>query len=264
MTDKYLDSHNDSHNLLHAAHEFAEELTQAMQFFEENPPKILLSATRLKGRQVVAMRFAKNEGSLGVLNLRSKEWPVLGLIIEFHCGWDSRQRHLAVEKSSLTVTPHGRENADPLFRVEYVKEQDSHRPSSHIHVHAHRDEFTHLMGFASKFDVERTKKVRNYFRRGTRLSELHFPTGGHRFRPCLEDVLEMLRVEFKLDVDNSKWQQHLRTARENWRRTQLAAAVRDCPDEALRALVDEYGMPEPTGWTLPEFDTARQKKFARS
>lgn len=51
------------------------------------------------------MRFAKNEGSLGVLNLRSKEWPVLGLIIEFHCGWDSHRRYLAVEKSSLTMTP---------------------------------------------------------------------------------------------------------------------------------------------------------------
>ncbi|MEY8209574.1 hypothetical protein [Corynebacterium sp. MNWGS58] len=80
----------------------------------------------------------------------------------------------------------------------------------------------------------------------------------------IQTICCMLRLEFKLDVDNGKWQQHLRTARENWRRTQLAAAVRDCPDEALRVLVDEYGMPEPIGWTLPEFDTAWQKKFARS
>ena len=125
--------------------------------------------------------------------------------MKINCTWDSQGKHLAVEKSSIRVMPYGSDTEAPLFRVEYVKEQDSYRPSSHIHVHAHRDEFTHLMGFASKFDVERTKKVRNYFRRGTRLSELHFPTGGHRFRPCLEDVFEMLRVEFKLDVDNSKW-----------------------------------------------------------
>ena len=246
------------------ADELAWTLTDALGYFADNDFVLeTVIAQSARGNSIV-IQFAQKEDLPKVVKLKSRGWPVLGLGMKINCTWDSQGKHLAVEKSSIRVMPYGSDTEAPLFRVEYVKDQDSHRPSSHIHVHAHRDEFTHLMGFASKFDVERTKKVRNYFRRGTRLSELHFPTGGHRFRPCLEDVLEMLRVEFKLDVDNGKWQQHLRTARENWRRTQLAAAVRDCPDEALRVLVDEYGMPEPIGWTLPEFDTAWQKKFARS
>jgi hypothetical protein len=31
------------------------------------------------------------------------------------------------------------------------------------------------------------------------MRELHFPVGGPRFRPCLEDVLEMLVVELGVD-----------------------------------------------------------------
>jgi len=117
------------------------------------------------------------------------------------------------------------------------------------------------MSFASKLDAENDEKVAEYLHKAKRLSSFHFPTGGHRFRPSLEDVLEVLRVEFDLDVDNSSWAPHLRNTREKWRRVQTAAAVRDCPEEALKVLVNELGMPLPTGWACPETDI---QKLVRS
>ena len=141
--------------------------------------------------------------------------------------------------------------------MEYLRNQDSHRPSSHFHVHAHRDEFTHLMSFATRLDVEKQGKVKDYFRKGTHLSQFHFPTGGHRFRPCFEDILEVLRVEFKLDVDNNVWIPHLKSARVKWRRAQTAAVVRDDPQEAFRVLVDQFGMPKPAEWVCPGPDVSK-------
>lgn len=85
----------------------------------------------------------------------------------------------------------------------------------------------------------------------------HFPTGGSRFRPSIEDVLEVTRVEFDLEVDNNIWKPRLKEAREKWRRIQTASVVRDCPDEALRVLIDDFNMPMPVGWTCPEPDIAK-------
>ena len=113
------------------------------------------------------------------------------------------------------------------------------------------------MSFAAKVDVEKQGKLEDYFKKGKKLSSFHFPTGGHRFRPCMEDILEVLRVEFDLNVKNGAWEKQLKRAREDWRRIQTAAVVRDCPEVALKVLVEEYGMPAPAGWACPETDVAK-------
>jgi hypothetical protein len=67
------------------------------------------------------------------------------------------------------------------------------------------------------------------------MRELHFPVGGPRFRPCLEDVLELLVVEFGVDCSD-EGREALRRGRVTWRTLQLATAVRDSPDIAVGTL----------------------------
>ncbi|NMO88209.1 hypothetical protein [Actinomycetospora sp. TBRC 11914] len=69
------------------------------------------------------------------------------------------------------------------------------------------------------------------------MSELHLPLGGPRFRPCLEDVLEMLVNEFGVEC-TPEGLTALRDAREQWRGVQLATATRDAPEHAIRALAE--------------------------
>jgi hypothetical protein len=70
---------------------------------------------------------------------------------------------------------------------------------------------------------------------------LHLPVGGKRFRPCLEDLVEMLIVE-ELTVGRPGWQEAIEEHRSRFRRIQLMAAVRDDPEatrEELSRLNDE-------------------------
>lgn len=199
----------------------------------------------------VSIRLKQHDGEAGIIPLRVDEHAILGLRIVFKCSWDSTKSYLAVEQSSFGVYPRAKANGEPLFRVEYDRHKSSY-PSSHIHVHAHRDEVTHLLGLHRKLNPCNDKKVKNFISTYPALSRFHFPTGGHRFRPCLEDVLEALRQEFKLKVsDKEEWEARLAEARLKWRKIQTAAAVRDCPEAALRVLVDELGMPSPVGWECP-------------
>lgn len=69
------------------------------------------------------------------------------------------------------------------------------------------------------------------------VTDLHFPLGGTRFRPCFEDVLEMLIHEFHLDVANEAAALEVLTERRaEWRTIQLSAAVRDDMECAARVL----------------------------
>lgn len=241
--------------------EFQEDLVSAFESFTGERPVLEPSWLDTAGKDAISIRLAQEKGEPGVVALRAKGKAIIGVAIEYRCVWNSTNQFLAVDQSSVKVIPLADSGREPLFRVEYKRAQDSHYPSSHFHVHAHRDEFTHLRGFAAKLDVERADKVEEYFTKPAWLSAFHFPTGGHRFRPCLEDILECLRVEFKLDVDNNRWQPHLRKARLKWRRIQTASVVQDDPEEALRVLVDVFGMPEPEGWVCPQGDP---KKLARN
>jgi hypothetical protein len=70
---------------------------------------------------------------------------------------------------------------------------------------------------------------------GRLLRDLHFPVGGRRYRPALEDVIEFLIVE-KLAAGRPGWREALERTRGDFRKLQLRAAIRRDPETAMQAV----------------------------
>ncbi|MCK1813295.1 hypothetical protein MTQ13_03235 [Streptomyces sp. XM4011] len=154
----------------------------------------------------------------------------IDLRVSYDCCWDGASRFLAADKSEFKV--FYKNVPDPLFRFEYERKA-SVLPGAHIHVHAHRDEVAYLLRLS---DAGRPgSKLRRD--RLPRSSELHLPVGGHRMRPSLEDVFLFLVREFAIDTAVG-WEKVLGEHVQDWRITQLKAAVRDAPDAAVEVLRD--------------------------
>ena len=187
--------------------------------------------------EAVGSRFTVEQSPATGIPLRVGGRPLLTLKIVFRCVSDSSGTYLAVESSSFMVFEGTRAAGEPLFRYDYLRSPDSQIPGAHLQVHAHRDAMTYVMTQAG------TSTPRGRRRAGStavpRLAELHFPLGGPRFRPCLEDLLEMLVSELGVD-STPEGRQSLREGRERWRRQQVRAVVRDAPDEAV-AVLGELG-----------------------
>lgn len=120
----------------------------------------------------------------------------------------------------------------PLLRLEYRADMHS-APVSHWQFHAERGAFTHMLALAHA-----RQRVTNPHM----LSHVHLPVGGERFRPCLEDVIELLIRDCGVD-HHDDWEAAVSTGRERWRRKQLRAAVRDLQQEAA-------GVLEEQGWAV--------------
>lgn len=73
------------------------------------------------------------------------------------------------------------------------------------------------------------------------LSTIHLPVGGERFRPCLEDFLQLLIADCGVDAVPG-WEGAIESGRETWRRRQLKSVVRDIPNDAVAVLRE-------LGWT---------------
>lgn len=186
---------------------------------------------------------------------------LLGIELEYQCFLSESHRYLTVESSTVKVWPLAKTRGEPLFRYDFEKHSSPDVPCSHVQVHAHRDAFTHLLGHSG----ERSRRARRRSRRSLddkipAVSEFHFTTGGERFRPCLEDILETLRNEFGLDVDMNRWKPRLGQARITWRRTQLKAAIRDSPRTAARVLEEMYDIEIP----IPESEADRRDRLTKS
>lgn len=158
---------------------------------------------------------------------------VLRLRASFDCAWDRTGRFLAVRRSTMAVAAEGTD--EPLFRYDYDAASDDRVPAAHLNVHGHRDELVFAMMAAGHRLRGRARA--SAVRRGhvPRVSTLHFPLGGDRFRPSFEDVLEMLVREFGLDA-RPGWRAAICSGRARWRAVQLRAAVRDDPGAAAEAL----------------------------
>ena len=160
---------------------------------------------------------------------------LLTLKVKYFCTWDGHEQFLAIERSDERVFAGNIAEGEPLFRYDYVRKPGRNQPSAHVQVHAHRDAISDVMSKVG----QSTRRARNRARSSDapRVSELHFPVGGPRFRPCLEDVLEMLVCELGVDC-SPEGRETLREARAEWRRLQVAVVVRDAPETAAAELAD--------------------------
>lgn len=211
-----------SRDLASQANAFAEDLNRTI--------------TLIFGEETDTFESASLEDRVSIDNLRITMRrggePVLQVSARYLLSLDHRSDFLRVAQSQIRVVPVGVNR--PVFRYEYEEgyEDGSPHPAAHVQFHGVHPDLQDVMSRAWR------KKPRDADAPPD-VTHLHFPVGGTRYRPCLEDVLEMLLVEFKLDVACGRKAalEVLADQRATWRRRQLATVVRDDPETAIDALV---------------------------
>lgn len=151
--------------------------------------------------------------------------PRCFLVVLHRVQMDPEGAHIATASSRVEL--HLTEDLqNPIVRYDYNREpvfndRGLPYPNAHIHVHG-RDSAVELL--AKQVEVERTGE------------RFHWPTGGKRFRPTLEDLVEFLIVEGLVQC-HPKWDQAIEKHRAHWEETQLRAAIRrnrEIAEDALR------------------------------
>lgn len=167
------------------------------------------------------------------LELKVDGAPLLTLAARYRCTWDHAGEYLAIEESTFDVGLV--REAEPLFRYDYSRNCNGKVPGAHLNVHGHRDELVFALTASGRSMRGKSRARRIDRGRVPRLADFHFPLGGPRFRPSLEDVVEIVVREFGLDT-NQGWEDAVREGRGRWREKQLRSAVRDDPDTAAAVL----------------------------
>ena len=132
--------------------------------------------------------------------------------------------HLTVEKSAfgLWVRPDQTRGARPIVRIEYDRDARS-KPAAHVHFHAESAELGWLYGTAGKTLP--------------RMDEMHFPVGGRRFRPTIEELLLFLdREQLFNDWISTNWKAVVEASLAEWERRQVHATVARNPEIAADQL----------------------------
>lgn len=212
--------------LLDKSTEFARELSDlicAVLDGSHQPFEVLVSGAHVIIRQSPADGLLLTVAGLSAARLR----------VRFRCTWDSRRQYLAVNESTVAVVPSAGD--EPLYHYDYIAEGDGRVPSAHLNVHGHRDDFVFALMAATRKNRGKAREAAIRKGRVPTLATFHFPVGGHRFRPAVEDVLEITIREFDIDVREG-WESAIRAGRARWRDKQLRAAVRDDPAAAAEVL----------------------------
>ncbi|WP_225755447.1 hypothetical protein [Actinotalea sp. Marseille-Q4924] len=208
--------------------EFADELGALLSgVFPGQHPDFLARVTEGESTLVII----EQDPPTGI-ELTAAEEPLLRLTASYRCSWDHAGEFLAVLESTFAVFTS--QSDEPLFRYDFI-ESDGKVPGAHLNVHGHRDEMVFALTSAGRRLRGRARSATVSRGRVPRLASFHFPLGGPRFRPSLEDVVEIVVREFGLDT-NPGWERAVQTGRSAWREKQLRSAVRDDPESAADTL----------------------------
>lgn len=183
---------------------------------------------------------------------------VVTLLVSYLCARDSAGVHMRVDKSTFAVY-FGPAAGIPLFRYDYDATRGGHLPRAHLQVPHDRQDLAAVVSLAGDATPLARKRSRDIALKGRlpRPDDLHFPVGGDRFRPALEDVLQILIDVLGVRARDG-WRNVIIENRREWRTKQLKAAVRDHPGAAVTALEQlgyliqcpEGGHPAPTDRSL--------------
>ncbi|MCY3963150.1 MAG: hypothetical protein OXG34_16030 [bacterium] len=152
--------------------------------------------------------------------------PKCFLVILHRLELDPERVHIATTSSRVEL--HLTDDLqNPIIRYDYNREpvlakNELAYPAAHVHIHGTESPVNPL---ADAMGVER------------RLPDFHWPTGGRRFRPTLEDLIESMIIE-ELAIPHDGWQEAVKEHRQRWFDLQLSAAVRRNPEVARRALAE--------------------------
>ena len=177
-----------------------------------------VAVTSLGGRYGISPTDQANRRGGGVP--LSVDGEVLAFLrFNYFCRLDITQKFLAVDQSKVWIV--AAVDRTPIFRFEYLYQADR-VPHSHIQVHGQRGALSHLLsraGHTSPHDM----------------SALHLPTGGARFRPNLEDVIQFLITDCNF-AHLPTWRAAVERERTEWRVIQTRAVVRAMADVAAGQL----------------------------
>lgn len=142
--------------------------------------------------------------------------PRVHMSLAYRLILDTSGRFLTVKSSYLGLFRDAN-RAEPLLHYDFERDKPDGYPEAHIQVHASSGPWSKLTALS--------------------LPKLHLPVGGRRFRPTLEDLIELLIVEELVDA-RPGWKELVEQGRSHFQRIQLAAAVRSDRSTATDALQD--------------------------
>ncbi|GIG90882.1 hypothetical protein [Plantactinospora endophytica] len=126
--------------------------------------------------------------------------------------------YLTVKKSTFLVSAG--KPAVELFHYDYERDKIGY-PDAHLQIFAHGEAWDELLLASGRSEGS--------------VSKLHLPVGGRRYQVALEDIVEALIAEGILEPQ-AGWKAVLERSRDEFRRRQLAAAVRRDPSTAVAEL----------------------------
>lgn len=158
------------------------------------------------------------------------------LSYNFHCSCSSASGNLQVEASSIQLSCYA--NHEPIVRYDYLRNKTHEIPNAHINIYGSNDTVSRIMLACTQGKRAKSRR-KEFVDKGDfpTFSKLHFPVGGNRMRPGIEDVLQFAIYEFHIDVQPN-WQEAIEKSRSEYRKRQVAAIVREFPDIAYQVFKD--------------------------
>lgn len=164
------------------------------------------------------------------------------LTIVIYLSMDREDQYLKAIRTDLAI--HSTLDRTPLVHLDYRADMTSD-PVAHWQVHAERGAMSHLLARAHAVRPDIVKKPHD-------ISSIHFPVGGERLRPCVEDFLEFLVHECGVDHQRS-WKDAVDAGREMWRRRQVRTIARDAQSEVAAVLAEQGWTVEPPEGEIEEY-----------
>lgn len=249
------------------AEEFARTITETACIFsgDQFQPFIAdILDTGSPGQPNSALIEVSNQGGFMIF---SNHAPRFRIDAHWSCSYDGRGQWMRINSSRFHVFSLP-EKKQPIFRYEYDNQQrNTALPTAHIHFHGQHPDMNHDGTFDWTETTHghygrgsaRAKRMQKEIQKGKKtptLSQLHFPVGGTRFRPILEDILLMLIEEYGAEPQvgtSTDAISHLEARVLDWRLTQVQAVVRDMPSIASATLQDMgYQISPPKSGTPPD------------